>query len=73
MYGRYTQDLGAFAKDEAARIRRQQERWKGSPKEQLRPSELLEYDQSRCARCRTYLCLWPTISVFWIKRAPRGL
>ncbi|XP_077204358.1 chloride channel protein 2 isoform X1 [Paroedura picta] len=52
MYGRYTQDLGAFAKDEAARIRRQQERWKGSPKEHLRPSELLEYDQSRCARCR---------------------
>ncbi|XP_053165295.1 chloride channel protein 2 isoform X2 [Hemicordylus capensis] len=52
MYGRYTQDLGAFAKDEAARIRLQQERWKPSAKERLRPSELLEYDQSRCARCR---------------------
>ncbi|XP_072852371.2 chloride channel protein 2 isoform X1 [Pogona vitticeps] len=51
MYGRYTQDLGAFAKDEAARIRLQQERWK-PPKDRLRPSELLEYDQSRCARCR---------------------
>ncbi|XP_060623382.1 chloride channel protein 2 isoform X1 [Anolis sagrei] len=52
MYGRYTQDLGAFAKDEAARIRLQQERWKPSKKERLRPSELLEYDQSRCTRCR---------------------
>ncbi|XP_042314261.1 chloride channel protein 2 isoform X2 [Sceloporus undulatus] len=52
MYGRYTQDLGAFAKDEAARIRLQQERWKPSSKERLRPSELLEYDQSRCTRCR---------------------
>nr|XP_034989355.1 chloride channel protein 2 isoform X1 [Zootoca vivipara] len=52
MYGRYTQDLGAYAKDEAARIRLQQERWKPSPKDRLRPSELLEYDQSRCARCR---------------------
>ncbi|KAH0624204.1 hypothetical protein JD844_007739 [Phrynosoma platyrhinos] len=53
MYGRYTQDLGAFAKDEAARIRLQQERWKPSSKERLRPSELLEYDQSRCTRCRS--------------------
>ncbi|CAI5775986.1 channel 2 isoform X1 [Podarcis lilfordi] len=52
MYGRYTQDLGAYAKDEAARIRLQQECWKPSPKDRLRPSELLEYDQSRCARCR---------------------
>ncbi|KAL8188107.1 UNVERIFIED_CONTAM: Chloride channel protein 2 [Gekko kuhli] len=58
MYGRYTQDLGAFAKDEAARIRRQQERWKGSPKEHLRPSELLEYDQSRVSvSLAGYLCL----------------
>ncbi|XP_066475867.1 chloride channel protein 2 isoform X1 [Tiliqua scincoides] len=52
MYGHYTQDLGAFAKDEAARIRLQQERWKPSPKERLHLPELLEYDQSRCARCR---------------------
>uniref|UniRef100_A0A8D2L5W1 Chloride channel protein 2 n=1 Tax=Varanus komodoensis TaxID=61221 RepID=A0A8D2L5W1_VARKO len=52
MYGRYTQDLGAFAKDEAARIRLQQERWRPHPKERLRPSELLEYDHGRCARCR---------------------
>ncbi|XP_059587180.1 chloride channel protein 2 isoform X2 [Alligator mississippiensis] len=52
MYGRYTQDLGAFAKDEAARIRVQQERWKAFPRERLRPPELLEYSQSRCAPCR---------------------
>lgn len=53
MYGRYTQDLGAFAKDEAARIQLQQERWKPTPKERLHSRELLEYDQSRCARCRS--------------------
>ncbi|XP_074925067.1 chloride channel protein 2 [Chelonoidis abingdonii] len=52
MYGRYTQDLGAFAKKEAARIRLQQERQKAFPKERARGPELLEYDQSRCARCR---------------------
>uniref|UniRef100_A0A670Z3D7 Chloride voltage-gated channel 2 n=1 Tax=Pseudonaja textilis TaxID=8673 RepID=A0A670Z3D7_PSETE len=53
MYGRYTQDLGAYAKDEAARVRLQQERWKFSPKERFRPSEFLEYDHGRCACCRT--------------------
>ncbi|XP_019388355.1 PREDICTED: chloride channel protein 2 isoform X2 [Crocodylus porosus] len=52
MYGRYTQDLGTFAKDEAARIRVQQERWKAFPRERLRPPELLEYSQGRCAPCR---------------------
>ncbi|CAM5137889.1 unnamed protein product [Eretmochelys imbricata] len=52
MYGRYTQDLGAFAKDEAARIRLQQKRWKAFPQERALGPELLEYDQSRCARCR---------------------
>ncbi|XP_044887072.1 chloride channel protein 2 isoform X2 [Mauremys mutica] len=52
MYGRYTQDLGAFAKEEAARVRLQQERRKAFPKERARGPELLEYDQSRCARCR---------------------
>ncbi|KAM9127545.1 chloride channel protein 2 [Pangshura tecta] len=52
MYGRYTQDLGAFAKEEAARVRLQLERRKAFPKERARGPELLEYDQSRCARCR---------------------
>uniref|UniRef100_A0A7N4PYK4 Chloride channel protein 2 n=1 Tax=Sarcophilus harrisii TaxID=9305 RepID=A0A7N4PYK4_SARHA len=53
MYGRYTQDLSAFAKEEAARIRLGgAEPWKGPPSPRA-PPELLEYGQSRCARCRT--------------------
>ncbi|XP_063459080.1 chloride channel protein 2 isoform X7 [Pan paniscus] len=52
MYGRYTQDLGAFAKEEAARIRLGgPEPWKGPPSPRAAP-ELLEYGRSRCARCR---------------------
>ncbi|XP_025733180.1 chloride channel protein 2 isoform X1 [Callorhinus ursinus] len=52
MYGRYTQDLGAFAKEEAARIRLGgPETWRGPPSPRP-PPELLEYGQSRCARCR---------------------
>ncbi|PNJ69208.1 CLCN2 isoform 14, partial [Pongo abelii] len=51
MYGRYTQDLGAFAKEEAARIRLGgPEPWKGPPSPRAAP-ELLEYGRSRCARC----------------------
>ncbi|NXA31190.1 CLCN2 protein, partial [Eudromia elegans] len=53
MYGRYTQDLGTFAKDEAARLRLQKERWDGGGGARpRRPSELLEYSQGRCAPCR---------------------
>ncbi|NWI21577.1 CLCN2 protein, partial [Crypturellus soui] len=52
MYGRYTQELGTFAKDEAARLRLQQERWDGGGGRPRRPSELLEYSQGRCAPCR---------------------
>lgn len=53
MYGRYTQDLGAFAKEEAARIRLGgPEPWRGPPSPRA-PPELLEYGQSRCARCRS--------------------
>ncbi|XP_048203214.1 LOW QUALITY PROTEIN: chloride channel protein 2 [Perognathus longimembris pacificus] len=52
MYGRYTQELGAFAKEEAARIRLGgPEPWKGSTSART-PPELLEYGQSRCAPCR---------------------
>ncbi|NXX60259.1 CLCN2 protein, partial [Scopus umbretta] len=50
MYGRYTQDLGTFAKDEAARLRLQQ--GEGDTPRPRRPSELLEYTQGRCAPCR---------------------
>ncbi|KAM6389300.1 chloride channel protein 2 isoform 2-T2 [Pluvialis apricaria] len=52
MYGRYTQDLGTFAKDEAARLRLQQEHGEGGTPRPRRPSELLEYTQGRCAPCR---------------------
>ncbi|NWH94925.1 CLCN2 protein, partial [Aegithalos caudatus] len=48
MYGRYTQDLGTFAKDEAARLRLQE----GDTPRPRHPSELLEYTQGRCAPCR---------------------
>ncbi|NXX81834.1 CLCN2 protein, partial [Urocolius indicus] len=52
MYGRYTQDLGTFAKDEAARLRLQQGQEEGDTPRPRRPSELLEYTQGRCAPCR---------------------
>ncbi|XP_053930918.1 chloride channel protein 2 isoform X1 [Cuculus canorus] len=52
MYGRYTQDLGTFAKDEAARLRLQQGQGEGGIHQPRRPSELLEYTQGRCAPCR---------------------
>ncbi|NWV13696.1 CLCN2 protein, partial [Ptilonorhynchus violaceus] len=48
MYGRYTQDLGTFAKDEAARLRLQE----GDTPRPRRPSELLEYTQGHCGPCR---------------------
>ncbi|KAM7013968.1 chloride channel protein 2 isoform 1-T1 [Passerculus sandwichensis] len=48
MYGRYTQDLGTFAKDEAARLRLQE----GDTPQPRSPSELLEYRQGRCGPCR---------------------
>ncbi|NXG44560.1 CLCN2 protein, partial [Psilopogon haemacephalus] len=51
-YGRYTQDLGTFAKDEAARLRLQQSHGEGDSPRPRRPSELLEYTQGRCAPCR---------------------
>ncbi|XP_037332283.1 chloride channel protein 2-like isoform X11 [Pungitius pungitius] len=44
MYGRYTQELGAYAKEEAARLRESGQR--GG-----RPLDLLEY-KGRCAKCR---------------------
>lgn len=51
MYGRYTQDLGTFAKDEAARLRLKQEHEDSGTPRPRRPSELLEYSQGRCAPC----------------------
>ncbi|XP_069474889.1 chloride channel protein 2 isoform X2 [Ambystoma mexicanum] len=52
MYGRYTQDLGVFAKEEAARIRQEKEQWRTVPREHIRAPNFLEYDKSRCAKCQ---------------------
>ncbi|XP_073445326.1 chloride channel protein 2 isoform X3 [Dendrobates tinctorius] len=52
MYGRYTQDLGVYAKEEAARIRKEIEHRKLAREEPPRVAELREYDESRCAKCR---------------------
>ncbi|XP_071998469.1 chloride channel protein 2 isoform X1 [Engystomops pustulosus] len=52
MYGRYTQDLGVYAKEEAARIRKEREHRKPGREEQARVAELREYDESRCAKCK---------------------
>ena len=50
MYGRYTQELGVYAKEEAARLRESGQR--RSISERSRTLDLLEYEKGRCARCR---------------------
>uniref|UniRef100_A0A674DYI0 Chloride voltage-gated channel 2 n=1 Tax=Salmo trutta TaxID=8032 RepID=A0A674DYI0_SALTR len=52
MYGRYTQELGVYAKEEAARLREEGVR-RPSVAERSRSLELLENDKGRCAKCRT--------------------
>ncbi|KAM4743221.1 chloride channel protein 2-like isoform 1-T1 [Anableps anableps] len=49
MYGRYTQELGVYAKEEAARLRESGQR--RSISERSRTLDLLEY-KGRCAKCR---------------------
>lgn len=44
MYGRYTQELGVFAKEEAARVR-------GSGQRRSRALDLLDCAKGRCAKC----------------------
>lgn len=51
MYGRYTQELGVYAKEEAARLRDGGQR--RSLSERSRTLDLLEYDKGRCAKCRS--------------------
>ncbi|MEQ2188657.1 hypothetical protein GOODEAATRI_017233 [Goodea atripinnis] len=53
MYGRYTQELGVFAKEEAARLKESGQR--RSTSERSRTQDLLEY-KGRCAKCHTDLC-----------------
>uniref|UniRef100_A0A8C6LBN9 Chloride channel protein 2 n=1 Tax=Nothobranchius furzeri TaxID=105023 RepID=A0A8C6LBN9_NOTFU len=50
MYGRYTQELGVYAKEEAARLRESGQR--RSLSERSRKLDLFEYDKGRCAKCR---------------------
>uniref|UniRef100_A0A4W5L1L4 Chloride voltage-gated channel 2 n=1 Tax=Hucho hucho TaxID=62062 RepID=A0A4W5L1L4_9TELE len=51
MYGRYTEELGAYAKEEAARLREAGVR-RHSVTKRARSLELLENDKGRCAKCR---------------------
>ncbi|XP_035241454.1 chloride channel protein 2c isoform X3 [Anguilla anguilla] len=53
MYGRYTQELGDYAREEAARLR-EEGGLRRSVSERSRSVELLEYDKGRCAKCRRY-------------------
>ncbi|KAK9539236.1 hypothetical protein VZT92_004354 [Zoarces viviparus] len=58
MYGRYTQELGVYAKEEAARLRDGGVRDGGglrrSTSVRSRAAELLEYEKDPCAKC--HLC-----------------
>lgn len=51
MYGRYTQDLGSYAREEAARLR-EEAGLRKSLSDRRKSLELLEFDKSRCAKCR---------------------
>ncbi|XP_026137396.1 chloride channel protein 2-like isoform X2 [Carassius auratus] len=47
MYGRYTQELGVYAREQAARIRE-------DGRHRSPPVKLLEYEKGRCVRCRRF-------------------
>lgn len=51
MYGRYTQELGAYAKEEAARLREDGALRRTASVRGQAP-ELLEYEKDRCAKCQ---------------------
>uniref|UniRef100_A0A3P9JAQ0 Chloride channel protein 2 n=2 Tax=Oryzias latipes TaxID=8090 RepID=A0A3P9JAQ0_ORYLA len=56
MYGRYTQELGAYAKEEAARLRDGGVRDSGGLRRNTsvrsRAADLLEHDKDPCAKCQ---------------------
>uniref|UniRef100_A0A8C1C1S0 Chloride channel protein n=1 Tax=Cyprinus carpio carpio TaxID=630221 RepID=A0A8C1C1S0_CYPCA len=52
MYGRYTQELGVYAREEAARIR-EDGRHRRFISERSPSIKLLEYEKGRCVKCRT--------------------
>ncbi|XP_063061055.1 chloride channel protein 2-like isoform X2 [Engraulis encrasicolus] len=51
MYGRYTQDLGVYAREEAARLREEAD-LRRSLSDRHKSLELLDLDKGRCSRCR---------------------
>uniref|UniRef100_A0A8C1WTM3 Chloride channel, voltage-sensitive 2b n=1 Tax=Cyprinus carpio TaxID=7962 RepID=A0A8C1WTM3_CYPCA len=51
MYGRYTQELGVYAREEAARIR-EDGRHRRFISERSPSIKLLEYEKGRCVKCR---------------------
>ncbi|XP_056613011.1 chloride channel protein 2-like isoform X2 [Triplophysa dalaica] len=51
MYGRYTQELGVYAKEEAARLR-EDGRHRRSISERSPSLKVLEYEKGRCVKCR---------------------
>ncbi|XP_058486452.1 chloride channel protein 2a isoform X5 [Solea solea] len=57
MYGRYTQELGVYAKEEAARLRDGGLRDGGGLRRNTsvrsRPADLLEYEKDPCVKCRS--------------------
>ncbi|XP_072297591.1 chloride channel protein 2a isoform X3 [Eucyclogobius newberryi] len=56
MYGRYTQELGVYAKEEAARLRDGSVRDGGAPRRNTsvrsKAADLLEYEKDPCAKCQ---------------------
>lgn len=59
MYGRYTQELGVYAKEEAARLRdggvRDGAGLRRNTSVRSRTADLLEYQKDPCAKCQ---CKW---------------
>lgn len=70
MYGRYTQELGAYAKEEAARLREDGALRRTTSVRGQAP-ELMEYEKDPCAKCQggcaTYM-LVPTVCWLVCKR-----
>ncbi|KAJ4935934.1 hypothetical protein JOQ06_017460 [Pogonophryne albipinna] len=67
MYGRYTQELGDYAKEEASRLR------EGAGQRRSRTLDLHEYDKSRCAKCRTddsALPPLPPVLILFVSKTP---
>ncbi len=55
MYGRYTQELGVYAKEEAARLRdgvRDGGGLRRNTSVRSRAADLLEYEKDPCAKCQ---------------------